>query len=85
MENDTTVDINYGHIRIMWYCEEDQAEYELLYWDRDEWVQDPDVVFAIANAILLAKEEGAEAVASRIGRTLEECKGLDSPSSKRGF
>jgi len=27
---------------------------EVLYWDRQEWVEDPELVFAIAGAITLA-------------------------------
>jgi len=30
---------------------------EIVYWDREEWKEDPEVVFSIANAILLSQKD----------------------------
>lgn len=35
---------------------------EIVYWDRQEWLEDPDVIVPITNAIHIAHTEGAEAL-----------------------
>ena len=32
---------------------------ELVYWDRQEWVEDPDLTTTIANAVFLASTDPA--------------------------
>lgn len=32
----------------------DKENFELVYWHIDEWIDDPEVVFSIANAVKLA-------------------------------
>lgn len=33
---------------------------EVLYWDRREWEEDPEVVFAIVKAVILASSDPAQ-------------------------
>lgn len=39
---------------------------EIVYWDRAEWEEDPDVVAVIANAVKLYYTEGPAALRRRI-------------------
>ena len=41
---------------------------EIVSWVEDEWINDHEVVFAIANAIRLYYEEGPQALRKRIGK-----------------
>lgn len=38
----------------------DSNDNEIVRWVEDEWIEDSDVTFAIANAILIASTEGAK-------------------------
>lgn len=33
---------------------------EIIYWDKQEWIDEPEVVFCIVNGIKIALEEGAK-------------------------
>lgn len=39
---------------------------EIMYWDRQEWLDDPDVIVPITNAIRIAYTEGGEALRARL-------------------
>lgn len=43
---------------------------EIVSWVEDEWIEDSEVVFAIANAIQLYYVIGPEALRRRIGRRI---------------
>ena len=40
---------------------------ELVMWTEEEWIEDPQVVFPICNAILLGLTKGAEEIKRRLG------------------
>ena len=48
----------------------DSGELEYAYWIKDEWKEDPEVVFSIANAIVraLTNPEEFKAVCAQHGR-----------------
>lgn len=50
---------NDGSIHLM------DGEAELVMWDSAEWIEDPSLVFVIANAIRKGFEEGPDAVRSK--------------------
>ena len=35
----------------------DEDENEIVYWTKDEWIDDPEIVFSIVNAVKLAYTE----------------------------
>ena len=41
---------------------------EIVYWQQDEWLEDPSVALSIANAIRMYYEEGPMAIKEAIGR-----------------
>lgn len=45
-------------------------EGEIVYWHKDEWAEDPEVVFSIANAIVIALTESPAAVKKLIERKI---------------
>ena len=49
-----------GAVRLM-----DDDE-ELVMWDSAEWVEDPSLVFVIANAIRIGYEEGVDGIRARL-------------------
>ena len=49
-----TVEYGLDHIRVV------DKQKEIVYWDKQEWIEDPDVVFAIANAIDLCSRNPNE-------------------------
>jgi hypothetical protein len=61
--SDCKIDIRADHITIA-----DAKGDEIVYWDRQEWLDDPDLTIPISNAILLACMEGAEAVRAKLKR-----------------
>lgn len=72
-DNDTTVSISGDTVQIFWCCEEDEQEYEIAYWSKSDWINDPDVVLLMARCIRAAKEfeAGAQEVARLLGIDLE--------------
>lgn len=45
---------------------------ELLYWDRQEWIEDPEVTFTIARAIQFALNRGALALRATLRKAAVE-------------
>lgn len=41
-------------------------EEELIYWDCEEWREDPQIVILIANAINIGHVEGADGIRARL-------------------
>jgi len=39
---------------------------EIIYWDRQEWIENPDLAPIIANAIKLLYEQGGSVVRSKL-------------------
>lgn len=50
------VEVKPSHIRLL------DSEEELAYWDRAEWVEDPSLVVAIANAINIGHRDGPDMI-----------------------
>lgn len=46
----------------------DEAGTEIVRWLSDEWVEDPDVVYSIVNAVRVFYKDGPSAVRRIIGR-----------------
>ena len=45
---------------------------ELLYWDRQEWIDDPEVTFSIARAVQFSLNHGALALRAMLRKAAEE-------------
>jgi hypothetical protein len=45
---------------------------ELVMWDSAEWIEDPSLVFVIANAIRIAYEDGPDAIRARLTNPTKE-------------
>jgi NMD protein affecting ribosome stability and mRNA decay len=58
-----TVEIKPGRIAI---C--DDRGFEIIEWSERDWEEDPEVVYAIAKAILVGMDEGGTALRNMIGR-----------------
>jgi hypothetical protein len=69
---DGVLEIEPGFIRITTLAASDRvADNELVYWDEDEWKDDPSLTAQIANAIAVFFTHGAAAVAVRIGKDFD--------------
>ena len=65
MTKEDGVRVTYGEDSIA--IEEDRPDgQEIVYWDIEEWVFDPDVVFSIVNAVELGLTRGADALAEML-------------------
>jgi hypothetical protein len=58
-----SVEIEPGRIAIR-----DDRGFEIIEWSERDWDEDPEVVYAIAKAILVGMEEGGTALRNMIGR-----------------
>jgi hypothetical protein len=54
------IDINAEYIQI---CDEHG---EIVYWDRAEWLDDPNIVIPIANAIMLALTKDGQTLRDKL-------------------
>ncbi len=46
---------------------------EIVSWNSDEWIEDPDVVLSIVNAVAIGYEKGAAALLKVIGKAHATC------------
>lgn len=49
----------------------DHFEDEIVHWTKQEWEEDPDVVYAIINAVILRLQEGSDQLKHRINKPKE--------------
>ncbi len=50
------------------YIRLEDEQGEIVYWDKQEWIDDPDLVITIANAIIYGNALGGAAVRELIER-----------------
>lgn len=70
-----TVEVLGEHISIS------DANGEIIYWDQQEWMDDPTIVPAIVNAVTIGLEQGGTALRHVIGNNSERvlCSLCDKP------